>query len=176
MAQRAALLVDGTHVGISAGRRGMELDYSLLLKYVKQGGRGRVDGGFDRDIVVARVYVGPTANPTRGRRRFLDYLARLGYQASVCQEGGSSLKTGVDQEIMHDILVLTLTGRVDAIVLVTGDAGFMKGIRTAQSHGVQVEVLGFAETTAEVLMRETQFHDLVDTVLLHASGAKGDGP
>ncbi len=81
MAQRAALLVDGTHVGISAGRQGMELDYGLLLKYVKQGGRGRVDGGFDRDVVVARVYVGPTANPTRGRRRFLDYLSRLGYEA-----------------------------------------------------------------------------------------------
>jgi len=41
---------------------------------------------------------------------------------------------------------------------------------------VQVEVLGFAETTAEVLKHETQFQDLVDTVLLHASGAKGDGP
>ena len=175
MAQRAALLVDGTHVGISAGRRGMELDYGLLLKYVKQGGRGRVDGGFDRDVVVARVYVGPTANPTRGRRRFLDYLSRLGYEAFVCQEEGSSLKTAVDQEIMHDILVLTLTGRVDAIVLVTGDAGFMKGIRTAQSHGVQVEVLGFADTTAEVLKYETRFQDLTDTVLLRATGAKGEG-
>ena len=176
MAQRAALLVDGTHVGISAGRRGVALDYGLLHKHVKQGGRGRVDGGFERDVVVARVYVGPTANPTRGRRRFLDYLSRLGYEAFVCQEEGSSLKTAVDQEIMHDMLVLTLTGRVDAIILVTGDAGFMKGIRTAQSHGVQVEVLGFPEATAEVLKHETQFHDLVDTVLLHANGMKEDGP
>jgi len=174
MAQRAALLIDGTHVGISAGRRGMELDYGLLLKYVKQGGRGRVDGGFDRDVVVARVYVGPAANPTRGRRRFLDYLTRLGYEAFVCQEEGSSLKTAVDQEIMHDILVLTLTGRVDAIILVTGDAGFMKGIRTAQSHGVQVEVLGFAETTAEVLKYETRFQDLADTALLRVTGARGE--
>jgi len=173
MAQRAALLVDGTHVGISAGRRGKALDYGLLLKDVKRGGRGRVDGGFDRDVVVARVYVGPTANPTRGRRRFLDYLTRLGYEAFVCQEEGSSLKTAVDQEIMHDMLVLTLTGRVDAIVLVTGDAGFMKGIRTAQSHGVQVEVLGFADTTAEVLKNETQFRNLTDTALLRAAGGKG---
>jgi uncharacterized LabA/DUF88 family protein len=63
------------------------------------------------------------------------------------------------------------TGRVDAIVLVTGDAGFMKGIRTAQFHGVQVEVLGSADTTAEVLKHETQFWDL-NTALLRAAGGK----
>lgn len=169
MAQRVALLIDGTNVRLSAKRRGMDLDYKALIQYVAEGKRGRDRPGLGRDLVVAQVYVGPTANPNPGRGNFLDIVARLGYQVRVCQEDGNGLKSAVDQEMLHDLLVLTLTGRVDAVVLVTGDGGFMRGIRTAQSHGVQVEVLGFADHTAEAIRQGTHFVDLGDTYLLRAA-------
>jgi uncharacterized LabA/DUF88 family protein len=168
--QRLALLIDGTNVSKTASRYGMELDYALLLQFV-EGGRGRHNGGSHRDIVVARVYVGPPANPTRGRQAFLDYVGSLGYQVCVCQEEGcGTLKSAVDYDILHDILVLTLTGRVDVITLVSGDGGFLNGIRTAQAHGVQVEVLAFADHATERLKSTARFQDLVDTVVLRANG------
>jgi uncharacterized LabA/DUF88 family protein len=168
MTQRVALLIDGTAAGVSAGRKGMELDYAMLLKRAAQGGRG--GNGFERHVVVAQVYIGPAANPTRARGSFVDYVARVGYQVRECREDGHGLKSAVDQDILHDMLVFTLTGRVDVIVLVGGDGGFMRGIRTALAHGVQVEVWGIADFTAEAIRQETQFVDLTNTPLLRAAG------
>jgi uncharacterized LabA/DUF88 family protein len=166
MAPRVALLIDGTNVGKWTAQQGVDLDYSLLTRYVAQGR----NGSLTRDIIVARVYLGPAANQTGGRRRFVDHVTSLGYQVCVCQEEGSSLKTSVDQDILHDLLVLAFSGRVDVVVLVSGDGGFLKGIRTAQAYGVQVELMGFVDAVAESLKQDLPFADLGESGLLRATG------
>jgi uncharacterized LabA/DUF88 family protein len=171
MAQRVALLIDGTNVGKGAAQRGVELDYSLLASHVMK----KREGSLEREIVIANVYVGPAANPTDGRERFFNYVRSLGYQVRVCQEEGSSLKSSTDLEILLDMLVLAFTGRVDVIVLVSGDAGFLKGIRTAQAYGVCVEVMGFADAAADALKERLTFVDLEEIGLLRATGGWGGG-
>lgn len=161
MSQRVALLVDGTNVELS--RRGLQIDYGLLPAYVK-GEAKRIS----RDVVVARVYLEPRVNSTPRWKKFVNGLSAMGYQVYVCKEEAGTRKTAVDRDIQHDMLVLALTGRVDIIALVSGDAGFARAIRTVQAHGVDVEVLGVGDAAADVLKREARFRDLTDTVLLKA--------
>ncbi|MEA3376968.1 MAG: hypothetical protein U9R72_12310 [Chloroflexota bacterium] len=87
------------------------------------------------------------------------------YQVRLCHEGCVALR------MLLDMIVLALTGRVDAMILVWGDGhsisrDFLRGIRTAQAVGIQIETLAL-DSAPEVLKRVTEFHDLRDTMLLH---------
>lgn len=164
VAQRTALLVDGANTDASTKELGLELDYSLLMEYVSNGGPGRVEGGFARGVVVARVYIEARSGSTGKRGRLVDWLRSVGYQVRLCDEGCVSLR------MLLDMIVLALTGRVDAMILVWGDGhsisrDFLRGIRTAQAVGIQIETLAL-DSAPEVLKRVTEFHDLRDTMLL----------
>jgi len=168
MAQRVVVLVDAHNVGIAAKQYNLELDYDLLLRHIGKGNHS--DRRIAREIVIARVYLGPTPNPDSARLRFQKYVTGLGYEVRVCREEGNGLKSAVDLEIMHDILVYAYSGRADVIVLVGGDGGFISGLRTAKALGVQVEVWGFRKNTALVLQQEMTFHALEDSVVVRPRG------
>ncbi len=167
MAQRTALLIDGENVG---GLRtyGWELDYPRVLKAAGRGDPGRADGGFARTVVIAHVYLESRDAPGAGWHSFMSFLQGQGYVVSVCDNGG------VHVQMVHDLLVYTLTGRIDAAILICGDgatldAGFDGAVRTVGAHGVQVETWAL-DRIPDSLKRETRFKDLKDTTLLRAVG------
>lgn len=163
MAQRVAVLINGESIG-GLKALGWELDYSRLLKKAVMSDPRRADGGTDRNVVVSRVYLESRDTPGAGWYRFTGFLRDTGYR--TCFTG----QEGVPMLMMHDLLVYTLTGRIDAAILVWGDessmvAGLGRAIQTVEGHGVQVET--WALDTSPGKRRETTwFRDLEDTTLL----------
>ena len=57
-----------------------------------------------------------------------------------------SVKGNLDIELVVDMI--TMSDRLDVIVLVSGDADFLKAIQYEQSKGIKVEVASFPKSTS----------------------------
>ena len=163
MAQRIAILINGESIG-ALKALGWELDYPLVLKQAGRGDAGRADGGIDRNVVLARVYLEGRENAGSGWHRFTGFLRDTGYRACFANE------EGVPMHMMHDLLVYALTGRIDAAMLIWGDgstiaAGLDQALQTVEAHGVQVET--WALHASSFNHREMEWsRDLENTALL----------
>jgi hypothetical protein len=163
MTQRAAVLIDGRDMDALRGH-GWELDYARVLKAAGRGNPGRADGGFLRNVVIAQVYLEARDAPGAGWQRFLSFLRGQGYATSLCDNGA------VHVQIVHDLLVCTLTGRIDAAILVLGsgaaiNGGFEEAIQTVKAHAVHIETWAL-DTVPESVKGTTDFRDLKQTTLL----------
>lgn len=166
MSERVAVLVDGNNIACSSRRYGVVVDYGTLLTWAARGGPRRPDGSlmrglsYAREVVMARVYLGPNGNGNGKRESFVSLMEGLGFEVVVSAEEGNPSKTAVDRDITIDALLMAHNGGVDRVLLLSGDGGFTRLVETLRSLGIQVEICAFPDASQALRNAAQRFWDL----------------
>lgn len=164
--ERVSILIDGNNMAHGARRHGVVVDYGTLLEWAGRGGPRKPNGDFkrglaySRQVVLGRVYLGPTRNNNGARSRFVSLVKGLGLEVAVSAEEGDSSKTAVDRDIMLDALSLAYGGKIDRVLLLSGDGGFTRLVEILRAQGVQVEVCAFPDASQALTEAADLFWDL----------------
>lgn len=144
--QRVAVLIDTQNMYHSAKHiHGARLAFGKVVEAVAKG----------RPIVRAIAYV--AKSKTGEEQAFFDAMTEMGIELKVkdIQEFSSGAKKA-DWDVGIAVDAVKLAGKVDVIVLMTGDGDFVPLVEYLHGHGVIVEVAAFAEST------NAQLKSLVD--------------
>jgi len=149
--QRVAVLADSQnlyHTAQSMYTR--NIDYAALLE----------EAVSDRNLTRAIAYVIRADAPEE--ESFFEALVDIGFETQI-----KDIKTFADGTKKADwdvgmcLDAVTLANHVDTIVLCTGDGDFTRLCRHLKHEGVRVEVICFAESTAEELVEAADdFEDM----------------
>ncbi|MBI2602310.1 MAG: NYN domain-containing protein [Deltaproteobacteria bacterium] len=75
---------------------------------------------------------------------------------------GSVIPCHKSADIPLSIMATQLASKVDAIIIMSGDADYIELVRHLKSEGVRVEIASVSETTANILIEECHFfHPLI---------------
>lgn len=141
---RVALFVDVPNLIYAAERRGITIDFGKVLAYFTQ----------HRELVRASAYAPITDDPQaklesqRFAQHFLGHPYRL-VTKPLKRFADGSMKANFDIELAIDIL--TMSDRLDVVVLMSGDGDFRRVVELVASRGVRVEVAAFSETASSEL-------------------------
>lgn len=151
--ERVAILIDGNNMAHGSRRHGVMVDYGTLLAWCARGGPRTPKGvvrrglGYQRQIVLGRIYLGPCHSDDGRRGAFIRAMEELGLEVVICAEEGDGSKTAVDRDIILDAMSLANWGRVDRILLLSGDGGYTRLVSMVRALGVQVEVCAFPDAS-----------------------------
>jgi len=141
---RVGLFVDVPNVIYAAERRNVTLDFGRVLEYFTR----------DRELVRASAYAPITDDPQAKleNQRFVHHF--LGHPYRIITKplkrfADGSMKANFDIELAIDIL--TMSDRLDVVVLMSGDGDFRRLVELIASRGVRVEVAAFGETASNEL-------------------------
>lgn len=141
---RVGLFVDVPNVIYAAERRNITLDFGRVLDYFTK----------DRELVRASAYAPITDDPQAKleNQRFVHHF--LGHPYRIITKplkrfADGSMKANFDIELAIDIL--TMSDRLDIVVLMSGDGDFRRLVELISSRGVRVEVAAFSETASSEL-------------------------
>jgi uncharacterized LabA/DUF88 family protein len=114
----------------------------------------------ERQLVRAIAYLITTE--AQDEAQFFDALLKMGIETKSKDlqifHGGNKK---ADWDVGITVDALRLAGKVDTIVLVTGDGDFVPLVEQLKSLGVQVEVVSFGRSTSSKLKESTEaFLDL----------------
>ena len=144
---RTAIFVDAPNVVYAADNARVQLDYGRMLKYFSK----------DRHLVHALSYSPIIDDVREGIRyetqRFVAPFLRTGWKLitkPLKRFSDGSAKGNFDIELAVDIV--TMSERLDIVVLVSGDSDFERLIQLIQSRGVRVEVVAFASNVSTELV------------------------
>lgn len=156
--QRLGVFVDVQNMFYSAKYQyRSKLDFSKLLEHAVGG----------RDLVRAIAYLVQT--PDIDQTNFMAMLQSTGYEVrtkSLRLRPDGTAKGDWDMGIALD--TITLSARLDTIVLVTGDGDFVDLVSLLRAQGVRVEVLSFPYSTAEELKASaSEFRSIGPNLLLN---------
>lgn len=156
-AQRVAILIDVQNMYYAARNLyNSKLEFSKLLTTLV---RGRV-------LTRAIAYI--VERPGMEQEKFVEVLRRNGYEVRkkiLIERSDGSQKGDWDLGIALD--AISLSDKVDSVILVTGDGDFVNLAQFLNHRGVRVEVASFPETTALELIRSSDYyHRLNERVLL----------
>ncbi len=156
--ERVGIFVDVPNVIYAAERRGITLDFGKVLAYFTRG----------RELVRATAYAPISDDPSarlesqRFAHHFLGHPYRL-VTKPLKRFADGSMKANFDIELAVD--VLTMSDRLDVVVLMSGDGDFRRVVELVASRGVRVEVVAFSETAAMELKSVADLYiDLADHV------------
>lgn len=139
---RVAVFIDGNNLFHAARSHNIDIDYNKLLRVLLGDGR----------LLRAFFYTGVSAGAER-QQGFLLWMRRNGFRV-VHKElktfNDGSRKANLDVEIAVDML--SLAGRYDTAVLVSGDEDFVYAINAVAYKGCRVEIAGFRSNTAPRLI------------------------
>jgi len=141
-AQRVGVLADSQNLYHTAqSLHSRNVDYGALLEQA-------VDG---RSLVRAIAYVIRAENPDE--EKFFEALEQRGFETRIkpIQTYADGSKKA-DWDLGMSLDAVTLASHVDVVVLCTGDGDFVRLCSHLRHEGVRVEVLSFAESTAEALV------------------------
>jgi uncharacterized LabA/DUF88 family protein len=141
---RVAIFVDVPNLIYAAERRKVNLDFGKILEYFTRG----------RELVRASAYAPITDDPQAKleNQRFVQSFVGHPYRIitkPLKRFADGSMKANFDIELAIDIL--TMSDRLDVVVLMSGDGDFRRVVELIGSRGVRVEVVAFAETAAHEL-------------------------
>ena len=141
---RLAIFVDVPNILYGAEASGVELNWGKVADFLSHG-RTLV-----RAIAYAPISDDPSARTENERFvvPFLDHGYRIATKPLKRFTGGS-VKANFDVELAID--VLTMSDRVDVIVLVSGDGDFRRLVEIVGARGVRVEVMAFGKSTSSDL-------------------------
>ena len=141
---RLAIFVDVPNILYGAESSGVRLNWGKVADFLSHG-RALV-----RAIAYAPISDDPTARTENERFvvPFLDHGYRIATKPLKRFTGGS-VKANFDVELAID--VLTMSDRVDVIVLVSGDGDFRRLVEIVGARGVRVEVMAFGKSTSSDL-------------------------
>lgn len=138
---RTGLFVDAPNVIYAAENARVNIDFSRMLEYL---GRGR-------EMVHAIVYAPVTEE--QGYRyenqRFVTPFMHKGYKLvtkPLKRFPDGTAKGNFDIELAIDIV--TMSQRLDVVVLMSGDSDFSRLVELIQSRGVRVEVVAFSSNVS----------------------------
>jgi uncharacterized LabA/DUF88 family protein len=161
--ERTALFIDGANLYSASRNLGFDVDYRNLLEY------------FRRNTRVIRAYYYAAVLETEEYsplKPLTDWLAYNGYtlvtkpaREFTDATGRRRVKGNMDVEMAVDML--ELCGRLDHVILFSGDADLRRLVEAVQRNGVRVSVVSTVRTTppmiADDLRRQAdQYLDLAD--------------
>ncbi len=144
---RVAVFIDGNNLFHAARFHNIDIDYNKLLRILLGDGR----------LLRAFFYTGVDAGAER-QQGFLLWMRRNGFrvvQKELKTFFDGTRKANLDVEIAVDML--SLAGRYDTAVLVSGDEDFVYAINAVAYKGCRVEVAGFRSNTAPRLIDVADF-------------------
>ncbi len=151
---KVGIFLDVPNLIYAAELAGARIHFGKLLDYLTEG----------RQLVRATAYAPITDDPaTRFEsQRFVAPVINHGYKVVTkawkrFADGG--MKANFDIELAVDIM--TMSDRLDIVVLMSGDGDFRRAVELVESKGVRVEVVAFAASTAmELRVVADSFIDL----------------
>ncbi len=144
---RVAVFIDGNNLFHAARFHNIDIDYNKLLRLLLGDGR----------LLRAFFYTGVDAGAER-QQGFLLWMRRNGFrviQKELKTFYDGTRKANLDVEIAVDML--SLAGRYDTAVLVSGDEDFVYALNAVAYKGCRVEVAGFRSNTAPRLIDVADF-------------------
>lgn len=141
---RLAIFVDVPNILYGAESSGVRLNWGKVADFLSHG----------RTLVRAIAYSPISDDPAQRTENerfvvpFLDHGYRIATKPLKRFSGGS-VKANFDVELAID--VLTMSDRVDVIVLVSGDGDFRRLVEIVGARGVRVEVMAFGKSTSSDL-------------------------
>ncbi|MCA1607901.1 MAG: NYN domain-containing protein [Acidobacteria bacterium] len=144
---RVAVFIDGNNLFHAARFHNIDIDYNKLLRILLGDGR----------LLRAFFYTGVDAGAGR-QQGFLLWMRRNGFrvvQKELKTFYDGTRKANLDVEIAVDML--SLAGRYDTAVLVSGDEDFVYAVNAVAYKGCRVEVAGFRSNTAPRLIDVADF-------------------
>lgn len=144
---RVAVFIDGNNLFHAARFHNLDIDYNKLLRVLLGDGR----------LLRAFFYTGVDAGADR-QQGFLLWMRRNGFrvvQKELKTFYDGTRKANLDVEIAVDML--SLAGRYDTAVLVSGDEDFVYALNAVAYKGCRVEVAGFRSNTAPHLIDVADF-------------------
>ncbi|HXF43414.1 MAG TPA: NYN domain-containing protein [Pyrinomonadaceae bacterium] len=139
---RVAIFIDGNNLFHAARFNNIDIDYNKLLRVLLGDGR----------LLRAFFYTGVDVFAER-QQGFLLWMRRNGFrvvQKELKTFYDGTRKANLDVEIAVDML--SLAGRYDTAVLVSGDEDFVYAINAVAYKGCRVEIAGFRSNTAPRLI------------------------
>lgn len=139
---RVAVFIDGNNLFHAARSHNIDIDYNKLLRVLLGDGR----------LLRAFFYTGVDVGAER-QQGFLLWMRRNGFrvvQKELKTFYDGTRKANLDVEIAVDML--SLAGRYDTAVLVSGDEDFVYAVNAVAYKGCRVEVAGFRSNTAPKLI------------------------
>ncbi|MDP9236421.1 MAG: NYN domain-containing protein [Chloroflexota bacterium] len=142
--QRVGIFVDVPNVIYAAERRNINIDFGRVLDYFTRG----------RQLVRASAYA-PISDDPQAKlesQRFVHQFVGHPYRIitkPLKRFADGSMKANFDIELAIDIL--TMSDRLDVVVLMSGDGDFRRLVEMISSRGVRVEVVAFGETASNEL-------------------------
>ena len=138
---RLAIFVDVPNILYGAEASGVRLNWGKVADFLSHG----------RTLVRAIAYSPISDDPSARteNERFVVPFLDHGYRIATKQLkrfSGGSVKANFDVELAID--VLTMSDRVDVIVLVSGDGDFRRLVEIVGARGVRVEVMAFGQSTS----------------------------
>jgi uncharacterized LabA/DUF88 family protein len=137
-----AVFIDGNNLFHAARFHNIDIDYNKLLRVLLGDGR----------LLRAFFYTGVDVGAER-QQGFLLWMRRNGFrviQKELKTFYDGTRKANLDVEIAVDML--SLAGRYDTAVLVSGDEDFVYAINAVAYKGCRVEIAGFRSNTAPRLI------------------------
>jgi uncharacterized LabA/DUF88 family protein len=162
---RVAVFIDGNNLFHAARYHNIDIDYNKLLRVLLGDGR----------LLRAFFYTGVDVGAER-QQGFLLWMRRNGFRVihkelKTFYDG--TRKANLDVEIAVDML--SLAGRYDTAVLVSGDEDFVYAVNAVAYKGCRVEVAGFRSNTAPKLIDVADYFidlgEIADKVRKEASHA-----
>lgn len=144
---RVAVFIDGNNLFHAARFHNLDIDYNKLLRVLLGDGR----------LLRAFFYTGVDAGAER-QQGFLLWMRRNGFrvvQKELKTFYDGTRKANLDVEIAVDML--SLAGKYDTAILVSGDEDFVYAINAVAYKGCRVEVAGFRSNTAPKLIDVADF-------------------
>jgi uncharacterized LabA/DUF88 family protein len=142
--QRVGIFVDVPNLIYATERRKVDMDFGRVLEFFTRG----------RHLVRATAYAPITDDPLvklesqRFAHHFIGHPYRI-VTKPLKRFADGSMKANFDIELAVDIL--TMSERLDVVVLMSGDGDFVRVVELVESRGVRVEVAAFAEAAANEL-------------------------
>ena len=139
---RVAVFIDGNNLFHAARFHNIDIDYNKLQRVLLGDGR----------LLRAFFYTGVDVGAER-QQGFLLWMRRNGFrviQKELKTFYDGTRKANLDVEIAVDML--SLAGRYDTAVLVSGDEDFVYAVNAVAYKGCRVEIAGFRSNTAPKLI------------------------
>lgn len=141
---RIGIFVDVPNIMYAAERERVILDYGKVLDFIVG----------NRELVRASAYAPISDDPDEEleTQKFVQPFMDLGYRIvtkPLKRYANGTIKANFDVELAID--VLTMSDRLDIVVLLSGDGDFRRLVEIVASKGVRVEVIAFGPSTAAEL-------------------------
>ncbi|MCP4293094.1 MAG: NYN domain-containing protein [bacterium] len=153
---RVAIFIDGENIHYSAKHLNMRLDYLKLC--------GKLAG--PRRLVRSYFYTA-VSSQSEGKIDFINFLRLNGFKVVIkeiksfndMEQGGRSVRSSLDMEMAID--ALTLSDKLDAVILCTGDGDFRPLVEALGRKGIHVEVCALREmTSTDLIATADRYTDL----------------